>query len=87
MVGFSFGKEGRKSKEYLRFQREESKTARNNADKVFRKNFEMQSNVELRFEKSEKDQLNFMHDKFQQYYKKVKVEGCPLLISLQEWDH
>ena len=31
---------------------------------------------ELRAEKSEKDQIGFTHDKFQQYYKKVKVEGA-----------
>ena len=76
MVLFSFGQEGRKSKEYLRFQREESKTTRNNADKVFKRNFEMQADDELRFERSEKDQINFIHDRFQQYYKKVKVEGA-----------
>ena len=76
LVLFSFGQDGRKSKEYLRFQREESKTTRNNADKVFKRNFEMQADDELRFERSEKDQLNFFHDRFQQYYKKVKVEGA-----------
>jgi len=76
MVIFSFGQDGKKSKEYLRFEKEESKTTRNNAGEVFRKNLEMQSDDELRLEKSEKDQLNFLHDKYQQYYKKVKVEGA-----------
>ncbi len=76
MVVFSFGQDGKKSKEYLRFQREVSKISRQSVSEVFKKILEMQSDDELRPEKSEKDQLAFVHDKFQQYYKKVKVEGA-----------
>lgn len=43
---------------------------------AFKKNFEMQADDELKPHKSEKDKLGFTHDKFQQYYKKVKVEGA-----------
>jgi len=76
MVVFSFGQEGKKSKEYPRFQKEESNVNRNSSDEVFKKNLEMQGDDELRLIKSEKDKLDFTHDKYQQYYKKVKVEGA-----------
>lgn len=76
MVVFSFGQEEKKSKEYPRFQKEESHVNRDNANGVFNKNLEMQADDELRLIKSEKDQLDFTHDKYQQYYKKVKVEGA-----------
>lgn len=76
MVFISFGQDGKKSKEYPRFTKEISKTSRNNVLEAFRKNLDMQADDELRLVKSEKDQLDFIHDKYQQYYKKVKVEGA-----------
>jgi Zn-dependent metalloprotease len=76
MVVFSFGQEGKKSKEYPRFQKEEIKTDRSDVQGVFKKNLEMQSDDELKIVKSEKDMLDFTHDKYQQFYKGVKVEGA-----------
>jgi Zn-dependent metalloprotease len=76
MVISSFGQDGKKSKEFPRFRKEEAKTNRNNVDVTFKKNFEMEADDELRPDRSEKDQLGFVHDKFQQFYKKVKVEGA-----------
>jgi len=76
MVVYSFGQDGKKSKEFPRFQKEELNTSRNNATDVFKKNLEMQADDELKLIKSEKDQLDFTHDKYQQFYKKVKVEGA-----------
>jgi len=76
IVVYSFGQEGKKSKEYPRFQKEESHVNRDNANGVFNKNLEMQADDELRLIKSEKDHLDFTHDKYQQYFKKVKVEGA-----------
>lgn len=76
MVTFSFAQQGQRSKEFPRFQKEESVTNRSNADAAFKKNLEMKADDELRLIKSEKDQLDFTHDKYQQYYKKVKVEGA-----------
>ena len=76
MVTFSFAQQGQRSKEFPRFQKEESATNRSNADAAFKKNLEMKADDELRLIKSEKDQLDFTHDKYQQYYKKVKVEGA-----------
>ena len=76
IVSNSFGQNGKRSKEYQRFQKEEAKTSRSNAGSAFKKNLEMQSDDELRLNRSESDQLGFVHDKFQQYFKKVKVEGA-----------
>jgi Zn-dependent metalloprotease len=75
-VILSYSQEGKRSKHYPRFQKEESKTNRNNLDAAFKKNLEMQTDDELRAYKSETDQLGMVHDKFQQFYKKIKVEGC-----------
>ncbi len=76
MVVFLFAQEGKRSKGYPRFQNEVSNTPRNNVDAAFKKHLEMQADDELRPFLSETDQLGFAHDKFQQYYKKVKVEGA-----------
>jgi len=76
MVILSFGQEGKKSKDYPRFLKEEAKITRSNAGEALGKNLEMKAEDELKPEKSEKDQLGFIHDKYQQYYKKIKVEGA-----------
>jgi Zn-dependent metalloprotease len=76
VVIFSFAQDGKRSKEFPRFQKEIIRTSRTNAMEAFKKNFEMQADDELKPHKSEKDKLGFTHDKFQQYYKKVKVEGA-----------
>ena len=72
----SFGQDGKRSKAYLRFQKEETKTSRTNEGAAFKKNLEMQSDDELRLVRSETDQIGFIHDKFQQYFKRVKVDGA-----------
>jgi Zn-dependent metalloprotease len=66
----------KKAKEYPGFQREESKANPGDVKGVFVKNLEMQSDDELRMARSERDNLDFVHDKYQQYYKKIKVEGA-----------
>lgn len=76
VVVCSFGQDGKKSKEFPRFHKEGLKTSRNNAPEAFKKNLEMKADDELILIRSEKDQLDFTHDKYQQYYKKVKVEGA-----------
>jgi Zn-dependent metalloprotease len=76
MVVISFAQEGKRSKRYPRFQSEVSKTPRNNVDATFKKLLEMQTDDELKPSLSETDPFGFAHDKFQQYYKKVKVEGA-----------
>ena len=76
MVILSFGQDGKRSKDYLRFKKEDTKTPRSNETAAFKKNLEMQSDDELRLSRSETDQLGFVHDKFQQYFRKVKVEGA-----------
>ena len=76
LVVFSFAQEGKRSKGYARFQSEVSKTPRNGVGSALKKNLEMQTDDELRPSMTETDQLGFSHDKFQQYYKKVKVEGA-----------
>jgi Zn-dependent metalloprotease len=76
MVIFVNGQDGKRSKEFPRFQNEDSRTPRNNVDASFKKNLEMQSDDELRPHRSETDQLGFVHEKFQQFYKNVKVEGA-----------
>ena len=76
MAVCSFGQDGKKSKEFPRFQKEELNTSRNNTNAALKKNLEMQADDEMKLIKSEKDQLDFTHDKYQQYYKKVKVEGA-----------
>jgi Zn-dependent metalloprotease len=76
VVVFSFAQDGKRSKGYPRFQSEVSRTSRNNLGAAFKKNLEMQSDDELRPSMTENDHLGFSHDKFQQYYKKVKVEGA-----------
>jgi Zn-dependent metalloprotease len=76
MVVCSFGQDGKKSKEFPHFQKEELKTSRKNATDAFKKNLEMQADDEIKLIKSEKDQLDFTHDMYQQYYKKIKVEGA-----------
>ena len=76
LVFASVGQNGKRSKEFLRFQKEDAKTSRSNALAAFKKNLEMQSDDELRLRNTETDQLGFVHDKFQQYFKKVKVEGA-----------
>ena len=73
---FSFSQDGEKCKEYPRLKKETSKISRDKADQEFKKNLEMDIDDELRTEKSEQDQIGYTHDKFQQYYKKVKVEGA-----------
>jgi Zn-dependent metalloprotease len=73
---FSYGQDGKKSKENPRFQKEELKFSRTDANTAFKKNLDMQADDELRAVKSEADKLGFTHDKFQQYYKQVKVEGA-----------
>ena len=75
LVVLSFGQEGKKTKDYPRFQKEDGKIDRNNVMSAFKKNFDLQADDELRLIGSENDQINFTHDKFQQYYKGVKVEG------------
>ena len=76
MSVFSFSQDGEKCKEYPRLKKETSKISRDKADQEFKKNLEMDIDDELRTEKSEQDQIGYTHDKFQQYYKKVKVEGA-----------
>ena len=75
-VILSYSQDGKRSKNYPRFLKEVSKTNRNNVDAAFRKNFEMQPDDELRSYKSERDQLGIVHDRYQQFFKKIKVEGC-----------
>ena len=72
----TFGQDGKRSKSYLRFQKEEAKTSRTNEGAAFKKNLEMQSDDELRLVRSETDQIGFIHDNFQQYFKRVKVDGA-----------
>ena len=76
IVIFSYAQEGKRSKEFPRFQKERAKTNRSNIDAVLKKNLEMQGDDELRPDRTDSDQLGFVHDKFQQYYKKIKVEGA-----------
>lgn len=76
MTLFSFSQDRERSKEYPRLKKETGKITRDKADQEFKKNLEMDVDDELRAEKSEKDQIGFIHDKYQQYYKKVKVEGA-----------
>lgn len=50
---------------------------------AFRQNLEMNSQDELRSEKIFQDQLGFTHEKFQQFYQGVKVEGSTYTLHLK----
>ena len=76
MTVFAFAQNGERSKDFPRFEKETQKRTRDNARGVFQQKFEMQTEDDLRGDKSEKDQIGFTHDKYQQYYKNVKVEGA-----------
>ena len=76
MTVFAFAQNGERSKDYPRFEKETQKRTRDNARGSFQQRFEMQAEDDLRGDKSEKDQIGFTHDKYQQYYKNVKVEGA-----------
>ncbi len=76
MSVFAFSQNGERSKDYPRFEKETQKRTRDNARGVFQQRFEMQTEDELRGDKSENDQIGYTHDKYQQYYKNVKVEGA-----------
>lgn len=71
---------GATSKHYDRFIKEDGKTSRNQSQAVFRKHFNMGPEDELIPVRSETDPLGFVHDRFQQFYKKVKVEGAEYTI-------
>jgi Zn-dependent metalloprotease len=76
LVAVSFGQDGKKIKEFTRLLKEDSGIDRGNVINALKKYFEMQSDDELLLLNTEKDQLNFLHDKYQQYFKGVKVDGA-----------
>ncbi len=76
IVFFSYAQEGKRAKDFPRFQKENLKTPRKNVHAAFKKHLDLQADDELKSVLSETDKIGFAHDKFQQYYKKVKVEGA-----------
>lgn len=71
-----FAQKSEKNKPNPRFIRESSGSNRNQARSVFQKHFSLRAEDDLKSDKSETDELGFTHDKYQQYYKGVKVEGA-----------
>ena len=76
LLQFAYAQKSEKNKPNPRFIRENSGSNRNQARSVFQKHFNLRAEDDLRSEKSETDELGFTHDKYQQYYKGIKVEGA-----------
>jgi Zn-dependent metalloprotease len=55
-------------------------TPRGQAQGIFRKYFDWNADDELKATKSWQDDLGYYHDSYQQYYRKVKVEGAIFIV-------
>ncbi|MCB0836769.1 MAG: M4 family metallopeptidase, partial [Bacteroidetes bacterium] len=67
-------------KKFPRFINLEQSTSLQQKKQVFSSQFEMTQNDELRSVESKQDQLGYTHEKHQQYYKGIKVEGATFTV-------
>lgn len=74
------GKKDGEVKPYPKMIKESSRSSRSQAQGVFKKYFDIQADDELVSKAVVADQLGFTHEKFQQFYKKVKVEGAEYTV-------
>ncbi len=65
-----------KGKSFPQFQPVRDNVNRGQLQNIFKQYLEMTPADDLKLMKSEADQLGYVHEKFQQYYKGVKVEGA-----------
>ncbi len=63
-------------KTYPHFIKLEGGAARSQAQNIFKNNFEITADDEMRLANTQTDDLGFTHEKFQQYFKGVKVDGA-----------
>lgn len=73
---FSQKKPGTKGKIFPQLFQLQKNMGKDQVQNIFKKYFEMLPADELRKIKSETDNIGFVHEKFQQYFKGVKVEGA-----------
>lgn len=69
-------KRSTKGNVFPHFQELQKNVPRAQVQNVFRQYFSMTQADKLVLMKSESDQLGFVHEKFQQYYKNIKVDGA-----------
>ena len=74
------GKKDGEVKPYPKMIKESSRASRSQAQGVFKKHFDMKADDELVSKAVVADQLGFTHEKFQQFYKKIKVEGSEYTV-------
>ena len=74
------GKKDGEVKPYPKMIKESSRSSRSQAQVVFKKHFDMKVDDELVVKEVVADKLGFIHEKFQQFYKKVKVEGAEYTV-------
>jgi bacillolysin len=75
-----YAQKGPSSKHFERFIKEDGKTPSRQAQAIFKKHFTTGNDDELVPVGSETDNLGFVHERFQQFYKKIKVEGAVYTI-------
>ena len=74
------GKKDGEVKPYPKMIKEGSRSNRSQVQGVFKKHFDIKADDELVSKAVVADQLGFTHEKFQQFYKKVKVEGAEYTV-------
>lgn len=75
-VSSAVAQKGATAKNYERFIKEDGKSTRSQSQAIFNKHFNTGADDELVSIGVETDNLGFVHEKFQQFYKKIKVEGA-----------
>lgn len=71
-------------KTFSGFIKPEDGMRRGDAQLLFKKYFDLTTADEMRLSKVETDELGFIHEKFQQYYKGIKVDGATYTIHSKD---